>query len=184
MRRSHFAFLFVLFACSGNPNERQATTGSKFKSLISVMPVRTLPVDFLCGIPEGGDSPNISDLSEYKDFFPSAQNILYGLLKVEKNFVVTVYGISGDDVYPTLFVYDTLGNRIDSLSLILSGCGGADEAVIPVSTASINQSLQILLTDTLHFIHYPEGQKNFVRDSVKVSFLRYHINDVGRIVKD
>lgn len=148
------------------------------------MPVRTLPVDFLCGIPEGGDSPNVSDLSEYKDFFPGTQNILYGLLKVEKNFVVTVYGMSGDDVYPTLFVYDTLGNRIDSLSLILSGCGGADETVIPVSTVSINQSLQILLTDTLHFIHYPEGQKNFVRDSVKVSFLRYHINDVGRIVKD
>lgn len=186
MRLLYPILFCLLLSCSVNTGHPTSNIKNKFDSLISIMPLRNLPVDFICGLPDGAGADNmlVSDLSAYENFTPKNQKVLFGILERTKNYTAVIYGESGDDIYPTLFIYDTLGNRIDSLSLILSGCGGADESSIPVSTVHIDQSLNILLTDTIQFIHYPDSHSKFIVDSIKISVVRYHVDKTGIIVKD
>jgi hypothetical protein len=178
--------LVTLVSCnSKQTNETTTTDNNLFNEFINKLPTKGLPINLSCGLPDGPGSDNleVSDFVNYKEFIPSGQNVIFGTIGQPDKFKLIIYGQTGDDIYPTLFTYDNLGKRIDSLNLILNPCGKADEFQIPHSIVSIDLDLQITLSDTLRFIHYSDNNKDFSVDSLKVSTVKYHINNSGQINK-
>jgi hypothetical protein len=188
MRRTIIPTLLLISLMSCNSrqtNETNKTSDNVFNEFINKIPSQGLPINLSCGLPSGPGSNNIqtSDFETYKEFIPSGQNIIFGTIGQPDKFKLIIYGRTGDDIYPTLFTYDNFGKRIDSLDLILNPCGAADESRIPHSFVSITKDLQIILTDTLKFIHYPDNKSNYAMDSLKVSTVKYTIDDRGQINK-
>jgi len=170
---------------SRQTNETEKTDDNLFNEFISKIPTRGLPINLSCGLPSGPGSDNIqtSDFETYKEFIPSGQDVIFGAIGQPDKLKVIIYGRTGDDIYPTLFTYDSFGKRIDSLDLMLNPCGAADESQIPHSIVSIDSDLQIILTDTLKFIHYTDNNSKYLMDSLKVSTVKYNIDDRGQINK-
>jgi hypothetical protein len=188
MRRTIIPTLLLISLMSCNSkqtNETTTTDDNVFNEFINKLPSQGLPINLSCGLPDGPGSDNleVSDFKNYKQFIPSGQNVIFGTIGQPDKFKLIIYGQTGDDIYPTLFTYDNFGKRIDSLSLILNPCGKADEFQIPHSIVSIDKNLQIILTDTLRFIHYTDNNHDYVMDSLKISTVKYDIDKRGKINK-
>jgi hypothetical protein len=174
--------LISLMSCNSKQTNEATTTGNNlFNEFISKLPSRGLPINLSCGLP---DYIWLNEFKKYQEFFPANHDAIYGLIGRTENIKCIMFGQVGDDIYPTLFTYDKHGKRIDSLDLILNPCGAADESQIPHSIVSIDLDLQIVLSDTLRFIHYSDTNTNFTVDSLKVSTVKYHIDNRGRVNKN
>lgn len=191
-----FALMLFLIGCDSNSTNNKSiiTENNKeteeakdlnFKEFVGKLPLRQLPIHLSCGLPDGPGSDNlgISEFDKFKDFIPEKFDRIFGLINSNDNFKVIIYAQVGDDIYPTLFTYENNGKIIDSLFLILNACGGADETQIPHSFATIDRDLSITLIDTNRFIHYPEYEKNYILDSIKVTRIKYQIDRTGLIMK-
>jgi len=174
--------LILLVSCVSKPNKNSE---SRFGKFVGNLPSKNLPLNFSCGLPDESALDNLqsSEFHDYAEFIPSDQNLIYGIIGKTQEFTLIVYGESGDDIYPTLYSYNKLGERIDSLSLVLSPCGGADGSVIPSSTVHIDKGLRITLSDTIKYIHYLDNSV-YVSDSLKTSSVIYSIDKSGRIIKE
>lgn len=195
--------LISVLSCRDKPtNNSVGVDAETFKEFISNLPFRTLPVRFDCGLPDGPGSGNIpaSDVQDYKEFIPGKHDVIFGTVGQSDKFKLVIYGQTGDDIYPHLFSYDTSGRILDSLALMLSGCGGADDQAIPYASALIRPDLTIILTDTTRLIHYPGTWKkveatveddsvfvsagDYIVDSLLISRKVIRINDAGRFIED
>lgn len=178
--------LLVLLSCSSKQQDNVKSNTAKFDEFVRNLPRNELPIHLSCGLPDGPDAVNLqsSEFNEYSQFIPSNQNLIFGIVRQTEESILMIFGESGDDIYPTLYSYNKSGARIDSLTLILSPCGGADESIIPHSIARIDTDLRITLTDTLKFIHYPNGNAEYILDSIKTSSVNYRLDKSGRIIKE
>lgn len=160
-------------------------TNMFFQEFLNKLPLRQLPIHFSCGLPDGPDNDNlrITDFRQFSELIPDEFSDIYGVLNSHTIFKVIIYGMAGDDIYPTLFTYDQKGKIIDSLFLIINPCGGADDTQIPHSYVTINSDLSIALVDTSKFIHYPDQFEDYVVDSIIVTKVNYQINKNGLIIK-
>ena len=156
-----------------------------FIEFLKAIPIQTPPIKLVCGLPDGPGSNNIiaSDFAKYKEFIPTGYDAIFGTIGEKDNCYLVVFGQTSEDIYPTLFSFDKSGKVIDSLSLILSPCGAADEFQIPITVATIDKEFEIVLTDTIDYIHYPDHRSNYILDSTKTSIVIYHVNDHGQIVR-
>ncbi len=178
--------LISLVSCSNKQTSKENKKEENiFKEFLNKIPLRKLPINFACGLPDGPGSNNmqISEFETYKRFIPNDHNVIYGVIEKNEKYKMIIYGQSGDDIYPSLYTYDSFGKRIDSLQLILNSCGGADDSQIPYSIVTIDKTLQITLKDTLRFIHYNDNESEYIIDSIKASILKYRIDSKGKIIK-
>jgi hypothetical protein len=178
--------LLSLVSCSNKQTgEENQNDENVFKEFLIKIPLRKLPINLACGLPDGPGSNNIqiSEFETYKRFIPNEQNVIYGVIEKDEDYKMIIYGKSGDDIYPSLFIYDSYGKRIDSLQLIVNSCGGADDSQLPYSIATIDKALQITLKDSLRFIHYNDNESEYITDSIKTSILKYRIDSKGKINK-
>jgi hypothetical protein len=152
-----------------------------FKEFMDSIPSRQTPIFLSCGLPNG--SVWVDQFEKYKEFLPKDFNLIYGSIDKSEKFKCIIFGQIGDDIYPTLFTYDNNGKIIDSLFLILSPCGAADEHQIPYSVVRIDKDFKITLQDTVKYIHYPDNQGPYILDSLKTSTINYKINKDGQIEK-
>ena len=135
-----------------------------------------MPVKIHCGL----DSVvGIEQLEKFKRFIPKIGERVYGCIQNTGDYKLIVYGEVGDDIYPYLYSYDSQGKIIDSLSLIISACGAADDKLIPNSYAIIDENLNIKLIDTSLFIHYPDNSK-FVLDSTQITRILVKLDNNGK----
>jgi hypothetical protein len=127
------------------------------------------------------------EFEKFKKYIPKSMDRVFGKIRTKDNkYKLIIYGLTGDDIYPFLFTYDNRGQIRDSLSLILTGCGGADETQIPHAYAAIKDDLTIELTDTTRFIHYPEKSEStddYIVDSLRISKVTMKVDKDGRFVK-
>lgn len=182
MRRlTLLTFLTVLASCASKQTENSE---SKFNEFVHNLPSRELPLNFSCGLPDGPGSDNFhsSEFNNYSEFIPNNHNLIFAVIGQRQEFTLIIYGESGDDIYPSLYSYNKLGERIDSLSLVLTPCGGADDSIIPTSTIHIDTNLRVTLSDTIKYIHYLDNSI-YVSDSLKTSTVIYSVDKSGRIIK-
>lgn len=154
-----------------------------FNEFLHSLQSHELPIYLSCGLP---DYVWINEFKKYSEFLPANHDAVYGLIGKTENFKCIMFAQVGDDIYPTLFIYNNGGERIDSLSLILNPCGAADSEQIPHSFALIKDDLTIELTDTTRLIHYSEGvtrTDGYVVDSLRVSRVVMKIDGNGQFVK-
>ncbi len=134
-------------------------------------------------------------------FIPKSADRIFGTIDSKNDtYKFIIYGYTGNDIYPFLYSYDNDGNVKDSLSLMLTGCGSADETAIPHSRVFIDKELMILLTDTSLLIHFPGYWKktdklangidsvwvttgDYVIDSLRISRDIFKVNNEGKFVK-
>jgi hypothetical protein len=177
---------FAITSCNSKSTIKDHTNSkNKFQEYIRVLPNKHLPIEFKCGLPSGLGSSNLSvtDLEIYKAYFPIDHQAVFGLINQRNQYKAIIYGKVGDDIYPTLVTYDSLGNKIDSLTLILNSCGGADDSQIPYTVAKIDTDFKISISDTLSYIHFPNDGEVYIIDSIRVKFNQYHVNEKGKIIK-
>ena len=78
---------------------------------------------------------------------------------------------SGTTYIPFYIHYDKNGKILNSLFLIISPCGQADETYRPNSYAFIDRNNEIRMTDTSLYIHYVDYQK-YVIDSTCITNIK------------
>ena len=139
------------------------------------LPKHRLPIDFHCGF----DSlVKLADYKDYLDFIPKDMEKIYGFLSAKGTTDLILYGIVGDDLYPYIYSYDNYGNIIDSLFLIITPCGQADEFSIPNSYAFIDENGMITMIDTSLYVHYLDNL-NYEIDSTIVTTIKMKTNING-----
>lgn len=108
-----FILATALISCSSRQHEDQ----HRFEEFVHNLPSRQLPINFSCGLPNEFGTGNVesSELSEFAEFIPQNQNLIYGIINQTEEFTLIIYGETGDDIYPTLYSYNNVGKRIDSL---------------------------------------------------------------------
>jgi hypothetical protein len=145
--------IVVLTSCQDKSN-KATEMDPLFQEFLEAIPEKSLPINFSCGLPDGTEFSR--DFEKYKTFIPKSVDRIFGTIESNTvNYKLIVYGYTGDDIYPTLFSYSNDGHVKDSLHLMLSGCGAADETAIPHAQVVINKDLTLELCDTIRLIHYP-----------------------------
>lgn len=150
------------------PVDKPLDGNTKFADFLSAIPKGDLPIHLICTLPNGTKFKG--DFEIYESFFPASMDRVFGVIdNPSGEYKLVLFGKTGDDIYPYLVSFSNDGVVKDSVSLILSGCGGADDQQIPVSFVSIEKDLVIHLRDTIRFIHYPKSSDVYVVDSMHVS---------------
>lgn len=154
-----------------------------FNEFLDSLPSYDLPLEWSCGLPE---SVMKSKFEKYQQYIPHRFNAVYGIIGNSKKYRTLVYAVVGDDIYPTLFTFNQKGEKIDSLFLLLSFCGGADSEVIPHARVKIQADHSIILTDTTLHIHIPEVDSkysDYIIDSMSVQREEWVITEDGFLKK-
>jgi hypothetical protein len=156
-----------------------------FSEFIGSIRKQALPLQITCGLTD--NLASLEEFEKFRKYIPKSMDRVFGKFETQdKEYKLVIYGLTGDDIYPFLFSYDTRGQIRDSLSLMLTGCGGADESAIPHSYATLKGDLTIELTDTTRLIHYPEKSESiddYIVDSLRVSTVTMKLDKDGRFVK-
>jgi hypothetical protein len=184
-------FILALYSCVNKEINSVAENSLKtakienklFSEFLDSLKSYDTPIFLSCGLPEYVWA---SEFKKYKAFLPPDYDAIYGLIARTENLKFVMFGQVGDDIYPTLFIYNNNGEKIDSLSLILNPCGAADNEQIPHSFALIKSDLTIELTDTTRWIHYSdksEAAEGYIIDSLRISKVVLRIDKDGRFVK-
>lgn len=172
----------LLAGCESNraKTSENIISDTLFSDFLNDIPAQELPMKLECSLPDG--SPFRVAFEKHSRYVPKSIDRVYGKINTaNENYSLIVYGITGDDIYPVLFSYDRHGKITDSLSLILSGCGAADETQIPISSVSIDKNLTITRVDSTLFIHYLKTSTNeFVVDSVRTERSIVNVDKMGR----
>ena len=147
----------------------------RFEKFLNKLPKYKLPIEIHCGF----DSlESLNDFKDYMDYIPKSMEEIYGLVETDRPQYLVLYGRVGDVLYPFLYSYDKNGEIVDSLYLIITSCSIADETIIPNSYAIIDNTLQIIMTDTSKFIHYLDNE-NYVIDSTLITNIMTMIQENG-----
>ena len=192
--------ILLLITGCGDKSSRSTDIDPLFQDFLNEIPKKSLPINLSCGLPN--ELKSSDDLGKYKSFIPKLADQVFGTIDTSSDsYRLIVYGYTGDDIYPVLFSFDTRGQIIDSLKLILTPCGAADDTVIPHSFVTIDNGLTIKLTDTTRLIHFPghwkkldaedesmpdslfETTGDYIVDSVRISNADFKISKEGRFVK-
>jgi hypothetical protein len=156
-----------------------------FAAFLNALPNQALAIKISCGLAEGTVSSR--EFEKYTNYIPKAVDRILGTINSQSEECrLIIYGQTGDDVYPILFSYDNSGNVVDSVSLILHGCGGADDKAIPHSYVFIDKDLTITLLDTTRLIHYRGNSRSvddYIIDSLRISKKVINIDHKGKFVK-
>jgi hypothetical protein len=149
---------------------------SNFQVFLSAIDDISLPLSFYCGI-DGITSIEEYDANVICKFVPDRDDRIgiAGKLPSKKGKEFIIYGVTGDIIYPYLFVYDKNGNRLDSLYLHISYCLG-DESVIISNYTTINKDYSVLMTDTTKYIHFNNDNDTIFIDSILVKSRRMAMN--------
>ena len=191
--------IFLLTGCQ-DKSSKATEIDPLFQDFLNAIPKKSLPINFSCGLPDGTEFSR--DFEKYETFIPKSVDRIFGTIESNSDiYKLIVYGYTGDDIYPTLFSYSNDGHVKDSLHLMLSGCGAADETAIPHAQVLIDKDLTLVLSDTTRLIHYSGHWKKldfqdesmpdstfvatgeYIVDSVRVSKEKFKINNEGRFVK-
>lgn len=164
-------------------DERGLDPGT-FLEYIASIPMHKLPLKISCGLDQ---MVWHGDYSPFEKFIPSEYPQICGRLETSRSFILVFYGFPGDDVYPALYSYDTLGQVLGVLQpsdLILSPCGAADENQVPHSFILIDRDLTITLIDTTRFTHHPENRNtdHYRVDSIQVTRKVMKVSQDGSFV--
>lgn len=160
---------------------------------------QTLPLHISCGLTDNLASAD--EFEKFKNYIPKRMDRVFGKIESQNNkYRLIIYGLTGDDIYPFLYSYDNGGQVRDSLDLMLTGCGAADETAIPHAFASISKDLTITLIDTTRLIHYPGHWEkvptdkgldsafistgDYIIDSTRVKKVIFKVDEKGRFVKE
>ena len=147
----------------------------KFQKFIATIPTYDLPISLHCGL----DSlENFNTLHDFMEFIPKSMEEIYGYINSNNKIDLIMFGRVGDDLYPFLYSYDKNGKILDSLFLIISPCGQADETYRPNSYAFIDRNNEIRMTDTSLYIHYVDYQK-YVIDSTCITNIKIRVDESG-----
>jgi hypothetical protein len=178
-----------LINCSPDKAAKVFTTADNvdtlFLEFVDSIRMQSLPLHISCGLEENLVSS--TQFEKFKKYIPQSASLVFGHIKsTSDNHKLIIYGQVGDDIYPLLFSYDRTGKIMDSLHLMLTGCGGADETAIPHAFATISPDLTITLIDTTRLIHYANGSgsvDNYIIDSLRIKKVAMTIDKNGRFVK-
>jgi hypothetical protein len=190
LKKTLLSVIFISLLVSCGKDKTAETTGygetaQLFADFIDSIPRQTLPIHLSCGLP--GGTPFVSDFEKYKMYIPKSVDRIFETIENGSNdYKLIIYGRTGDDIYPTLFSFDNKGQLKDSLNLMVTGCGAADDIQIPQAFAQIGNDLTIELTDTTRFIHIvekSESASNYIVDSLKISKVIWRVAKDGRFVK-
>jgi hypothetical protein len=190
----------LLLTCCHDKSNRPTDIDPLFQDFLNEIPNKSLPINFSCGLPDSAKF--LSDFEKYKAFIPKSVDRIFGTIESNSdNYKLIVYGYTGDDIYPTLFSYGNDGHVKDSLHLMLSGCGAADDTAIPHARVIIDKDLTLALSDTTKLIHFPghwkkidfkdesmpdstfESTGDYIVDSIRVSMKTFKVSHEGRFVK-
>ena len=184
MRNIIFLCLLIsIVSCSKNQTKNDNINAAPlFSEFVKTLPEVALPLSISCGI---DGAKEIVQAEKFKKFIPAYAERVLGTLPTNGKYNLIIYGHVGDDIYPVLYSYDNAGAIIDSLSLIINPCGGADETQIPYSSAFISKDLIFTLIDTTKIIHYPaqlESTEVYIVDSVRITKIIHQVDSKGHFI--
>lgn len=177
---SHSHLGSLLFGCMilscGCLSQVKQTEDINFKNFCGALPELKLPLRLHCDLSE---SKGRDDYAQFSQFIPKNFDRVAGLVK-RGEFILILYGIVGDSIYPYLFVYDKKGHVLDTLNLLLMACV-ADDRVNHHSYATIESNSTISQLDSTW--HYYEASDSRRRDSLIVTKVTRRLSKIGRFVK-
>lgn len=170
------ACLVILFAC-----RKQITQQDKFDAFLKTIPELKFP--FQTNSSEDLIAAFYPD-TLYKDYIDDSSNGVYAKIKVNDSILGIIYLMPGDILFPSLVTYNSIGKKIDELTLVHLPGGSDGYNANGSSYLVMNKNLDIQITDTVH---------TFERDSIteiieasrklEVIVERYQVSGIGKIVK-
>lgn len=157
---------------------------SRFEEYLTGLGKIHLPLEFKCSINEN-DIIDGSPRSLYgvDREFSDGNHYVYGKLISNKKYVIILYGIVTDDVFPILVTYDEKGKIIDQLSLVQNLCGAPSDDMVISSGGRISEDLRISISETISYYHRTESTNVMVIDSTSIIQKSFIIDSLGYCIK-
>lgn len=186
---NNILLILTLFGCSQKSESSSEETdlvvidtgNVDFKQFLDNIPNAILPLTIECGF-EKTINHNVFE-KKYSEFIPKDFEIV-GKLNVNREQNLILFGMIGDIIYPYLFSFDDIGQKIDSVYLHISTCSG-DPNFESSTWSVIDKNVSINMTDTVKYYNYFETDNDYERnlDSTVVTKRSIKMDDKGRFIQ-
>ena len=178
-------FFFTLYGCNNSTGKGSSVNvNSLNNSAISIYSACIasikLPLNDTCDDTIPIQRIKLPDsLSKFKKY-----GELIGKVNQTDRYTAILYSISGDIQLPVLYTFNTEGEEISSLKMLLGNCCGENEDCSGLSTAQITQDLHIILKDSMQTFERDVKQSD-KKKNIKLLKKReeFKIDSTGKILQ-
>jgi hypothetical protein len=185
-----FLLLTFLFLSCNNKSANQSFVDSSieeipinsaFEEFLDTIPTYQLPLLIKCGFK--GAIFGEAFYEHYQQFIPEYLRVV-GKLDTSSDLSLVLFGGISDILYPYLYTFDKVGNRIDSVDLHIHTCVG-DAYLVSYNWTLIEPDLSINMVDTTKYFSIIETGRDYtsILDSIIIRKRTIKMDEKGSFHK-